>query len=139
MLFMTQTKLQRSVADGRHHEYRCGHRQQHSDGDFRQRRTNGRQERTRGGALCRVYTPASGVHDRPGHDYCMLPMALAMGEGGEQNAPLGRAVIGGLVVATASTLIIVPVIYSLLRKRPPVDYDKKIDEEFHQELKLEQA
>jgi CzcA family heavy metal efflux pump len=69
----------------------------------------------------------------------MLPMALAMGEGGEQNAPLGRAVIGGLVVATASTLIIVPVIYSLLRKRPPVDYDKKIDEEFHQELKLEQA
>ena len=68
----------------------------------------------------------------------MLPMALAMGEGGEQNAPLGRAVIGGLVVATASTLIIVPVIYSLLRKKPPIDYDKKIDEEFHQELVLEQ-
>jgi len=43
----------------------------------------------------------------------MLPMALGHGEGGEQNAPLGRAVIGGLVVATASTLIIVPVIYSL--------------------------
>jgi multidrug efflux pump subunit AcrB len=66
----------------------------------------------------------------------MLPMALALGEGGEQNAPLGRAVIGGLVVATASTLIIVPVIYSLLRKKPPIDYDKKIDDEFHEEPAL---
>jgi multidrug efflux pump subunit AcrB len=49
----------------------------------------------------------------------MLPMALAMGEGGEQNAPLGRAVIGGLLVATAVTLFIVPVVYSLLRVRAP--------------------
>jgi CzcA family heavy metal efflux pump len=62
----------------------------------------------------------------------MLPMALAMGEGGEQNAPLGRAVIGGLLLATVSTLIIVPIVYSLLRKNPPVDYDKKIDEEWHE-------
>jgi CzcA family heavy metal efflux pump len=46
----------------------------------------------------------------------MLPMSLGMGEGGEQNAPLGRAVIGGLLVATVSTLLIVPVIYSRLRK-----------------------
>src|SRR5205814_4402532 len=45
----------------------------------------------------------------------MLPMALGLGEGGEQNAPLGRAVIGGLLVATVFTLIIVPVIYSALR------------------------
>ena len=49
----------------------------------------------------------------------MLPMSLGMGEGGEQNAPLGRAVIGGLVVATATTLVIVPIFYSLLRKEPP--------------------
>jgi CzcA family heavy metal efflux pump len=49
----------------------------------------------------------------------MVPMALGLGEGGEQNAPLGRAVIGGLLVATASTLIFVPVIYSLLRKQQP--------------------
>ena len=49
----------------------------------------------------------------------MLPMSLGMGEGGEQNAPLGRAVIGGLLVATATTLIIVPIFYSLLRKDPP--------------------
>ncbi len=49
----------------------------------------------------------------------MLPMALAMGEGGEQNAPLGRAVIGGLIVATITTLFFVPIVYSLLRKAQP--------------------
>jgi multidrug efflux pump subunit AcrB len=49
----------------------------------------------------------------------MVPMALGLGEGGEQNAPLGRAVIGGLLVATATTLLVVPVIYSLLRVRAP--------------------
>ncbi|HEY4130307.1 MAG TPA: efflux RND transporter permease subunit, partial [Gemmatimonadaceae bacterium] len=45
----------------------------------------------------------------------MLPMALGLGEGGEQNAPLGRAVIGGLLMATFFTLVIVPLIYSVLR------------------------
>jgi len=45
----------------------------------------------------------------------MLPMALGMGEGGEQNAPLGRAVIGGLVIATVATLFFVPVMFSTLR------------------------
>ena len=49
----------------------------------------------------------------------MLPMALGLGEGGEQNAPLGRAVIGGLALATVATLFVVPVIYSFLRRRPP--------------------
>jgi multidrug efflux pump subunit AcrB len=44
----------------------------------------------------------------------MLPMALGLGEGGEQNAPLGRAVIGGLLFATASTLLFVPSFFSLL-------------------------
>ncbi|WP_068469847.1 efflux RND transporter permease subunit [Candidatus Protochlamydia phocaeensis] len=47
----------------------------------------------------------------------MIPMALAIGEGGEQNAPLGRAVIGGLAVATLTTLFFVPVIFSLLRHK----------------------
>jgi multidrug efflux pump subunit AcrB len=47
----------------------------------------------------------------------MTPMALAMGDGGEQNAPLGRAVIGGLLVATVSTLFFVPTIFSLLHRR----------------------
>jgi multidrug efflux pump subunit AcrB len=49
----------------------------------------------------------------------MVPMALGLGEGGEQNAPLGRAVIGGLMVATLYTLFFVPVTYSLLRRKPP--------------------
>ena len=49
----------------------------------------------------------------------MLPMALGLGEGGEQNAPLGRAVIGGLLVATCFTLVVVPVLYSILRVAPP--------------------
>jgi multidrug efflux pump subunit AcrB len=49
----------------------------------------------------------------------MLPMSLGMGEGGEQNAPLGRAVIGGLSVATFATLFFVPLVYSLLRTKMP--------------------
>jgi multidrug efflux pump subunit AcrB len=47
----------------------------------------------------------------------MVPMALALGEGGEQNAPLGRAVIGGLLFATAATLFFVPTVFMLARKR----------------------
>ena len=47
----------------------------------------------------------------------MLPSALGLGEGGEQNAPIGRAVIGGLFVATATTLFVVPVIYSMVARR----------------------
>jgi len=47
----------------------------------------------------------------------MVPMALALGEGGEQNAPLGRAVIGGLLIATCATLFFVPVVFSLLHRR----------------------
>ena len=65
----------------------------------------------------------------------MLPMALGMGEGGEQNAPLGRAVIGGLILATATTLFVVPLVYSLLRKKPPVDYERRIVEEEHEYLR----
>jgi multidrug efflux pump subunit AcrB len=64
----------------------------------------------------------------------MLPMALAFGEGGEQNAPLGRAVIGGLLFATVGTLFLVPTIYSLLKKHPPIDYTKEIEGEAGPEL-----
>jgi multidrug efflux pump subunit AcrB len=46
----------------------------------------------------------------------MVPMALALGEGGEQNAPLGRAVIGGLTVATIATLFFVPTVFSVLHR-----------------------
>src|SRR6185369_15943053 len=47
----------------------------------------------------------------------MVPMALGMGDGGEQNAPLGRAVIGGLLFATVATLFFVPVIFSIIHGR----------------------
>ncbi len=49
----------------------------------------------------------------------MIPMALGLGEAGEQNAPLGRAVIGGLALATVATLFVVPVVYASLRKALP--------------------
>ncbi len=58
----------------------------------------------------------------------MIPMALGTGAGGEQNAPLGRAVMGGLIVATIVTLFVVPVIYSLLRRNAPTR--NKLDEQF---------
>jgi multidrug efflux pump subunit AcrB len=50
-------------------------------------------------------------------------MSLGLGEGGEQNAPLGRAVIGGLMIATFYTLLFVPVAYSVLRGKAPKDFD----------------
>ncbi len=61
----------------------------------------------------------------------MLPMALGLGEGGEQNAPLGRAVIGGLLVATMTTLFVVPVLYGWMRQKPPRDRDDEIESAFH--------
>jgi multidrug efflux pump subunit AcrB len=64
----------------------------------------------------------------------MLPMSLGLGEGGEQNAPLGRAVIGGLIFATFSTLFFVPIVYSYLRKKPPVNQDEEIEHEAHEVL-----
>lgn len=47
----------------------------------------------------------------------MLPMSLGLGEGGEQNAPLGRAVIGGLMLATFTTLLFVPTVFSYLARK----------------------
>jgi multidrug efflux pump subunit AcrB len=58
----------------------------------------------------------------------MVPMAFGMGEGGEQNAPLGRAVIGGLMLATITTLFVVPIIYTYLRTKPPVDHERRLEE-----------
>ena len=61
----------------------------------------------------------------------MIPMALGLGEAGEQNAPLGRAVIGGLMLATLATLFLVPIGYILLRKQPPSLHalDQRFEEE----------
>ena len=50
----------------------------------------------------------------------MIPMALGLGDGGEQNAPLGRAVIGGLIFATVATLFFVPTVFSIIHGRSPV-------------------
>ncbi len=63
----------------------------------------------------------------------MMPMALAMGEAGEQNAPLGRAVIGGLLFATVTTLFIVPVVYTFLRRKPPSKH--LLDEQYEAEMR----
>src|SRR5437667_5884544 len=60
----------------------------------------------------------------------MLPFSLGLGEGGEQNAPLGRAVIGGLIFATFATLFFVPVVYSILRK---AEFTCDEDEEFERQ------
>jgi multidrug efflux pump subunit AcrB len=65
----------------------------------------------------------------------MLPMAFAMGEAGEQNAPLGRAVIGGLIMATFVTLFGVPIIYTLLRKKPPSKH--LLDEQFEAQVRTD--
>jgi multidrug efflux pump subunit AcrB len=65
----------------------------------------------------------------------MLPMSLGLGEGGEQNAPLGRAVIGGLLVATLATLLFVPVVYATLRRkaghRPEEELEVELRESVH--------
>jgi multidrug efflux pump subunit AcrB len=62
----------------------------------------------------------------------MAPMALGLGEGGEQNAPLGRAVIGGLFFATVATLFVVPVVFSLMhRRKAAASPNAAIPGEFH--------
>src|SRR4029077_2439265 len=63
----------------------------------------------------------------------MVPMALGLGEGGEQNAPLGRAVIGGLLFATVTTLFVVPIVYTYLRTKPPVDHLRRLIEQERQD------
>src|ERR1700677_127034 len=58
----------------------------------------------------------------------MLPMSLGLGEGGEQNAPLGRAVIGGLIVATVATLFFVPAVFAIIRGRRGSESEINLDE-----------
>jgi multidrug efflux pump subunit AcrB len=66
----------------------------------------------------------------------MLPFSFGLGEGGEQNAPLGRAVIGGLIVATFATLFFVPVVYSTLRR---AEFTCDEDEEFERQERGERT
>jgi multidrug efflux pump subunit AcrB len=66
----------------------------------------------------------------------MIPMALGLGEGGEQNAPLGRAVIGGLLCATMATLFFVPSVFSLLhRSRRPEEMSQGVYDETLERIK----
>ncbi|RKP48166.1 efflux RND transporter permease subunit [Trinickia fusca] len=58
----------------------------------------------------------------------MAPMALGLGEGGEQNAPLGRAVIGGLVCATIATLVLVPIVFSLVHRKSDASHSSPVSE-----------
>jgi multidrug efflux pump subunit AcrB len=62
----------------------------------------------------------------------MFPMALALGEGGEQNAPLGRAVIGGLTFATFATLVFVPAMFALMNRNRQVKPDSESEDSVHQ-------
>jgi multidrug efflux pump subunit AcrB len=57
----------------------------------------------------------------------MFPLALGLGEGGEQNAPLGRAVIGGLAIATFATLFFVPAVFRLLHRHTKVKSAEDLD------------
>ena len=57
----------------------------------------------------------------------MLPMALSLGEGGEQNAPLGRAVVGGLIFATVATLVFVPAVFSMVHKKLPAKSEESLE------------
>ena len=82
----------------------------------------------RAAALSAGHTRIRPVDDRDRHDHRHAADGAGLGEGGEQNAPLGRAVIGGLILATITTLFVVPMVYSLLRTKPPVDHEKELDE-----------
>ena len=108
---------QRAGADGRHHVHGRGHGQQHSCGLVRQ----GSVSPSTAMRSCAAIE-AGATRFRP---VCMtalamiigmVPMALGLGDGGEQNAPLGRAVIGGLLCATVATLVFVPAVFCLLHR-----------------------
>ena len=117
MLFLTHTTFNVPVADGRDHEHRRGDREQHPHGHVRERTM--REGRTAlDAALAAGHTRLRPVlMTALAMIIGMLPMALGLGEGGEQNAPLGRAVIGGLLLATVATLFFVPVVYSVIRHK----------------------
>ncbi len=106
---------QRAGADRRHHVHGRGHGQQHPGGQLRAR-AHGRGPVSAAAAALE----AGFVRFRPvlmtalAMVIGMLPMSLGLGEGGEQNAPLGRAVIGGLLFATFATLLFVPVVFAVI-------------------------
>ena len=109
--------VERAFTDRRHHVHGCGHRQQHPGGFLCARTIERRQKRVG------IRTASGLVRIRPvimtalAMMIGMVPMAIGLGEGGEQNAPLGRAVIGGLLFATVATLFFVPCVFSIIHGR----------------------
>ena len=108
---------QRAGPDGGHHEPGRGHGQFRAGGHVRAERSAAGPGPAGGGLGSRRQPLAAGADDRGGHGHRHVADGPGLGEGGEQNAPLGRAVIGGLVVATIATLFFVPVVFSLLHRR----------------------
>ena len=110
--------LERAVADGNHHVHRRGHLQQHSAGHLRRQRRCAKGKNSFQAAVSAGFTRLRPViMTALAMIVGMIPMSLGIGEGAEQNAPLGRAVIGGLLIATISTLFFVPVVYSFVRRK----------------------
>jgi len=118
MLYVTHDG-QRARPDGRDHVHRRRHVEQYFDGQF------ANDQRHVGYDAYSAALSAGATRLRPvlmtalAMIIGMLPMSLGLGEGGEQNAPLGRGRHRGLLVATCYTLFFVPVMYSLLRRKPP--------------------
>ena len=117
MLFATGTHPVGAGADRRDHVHGRGHRQLDPGGQLRPRAAGGI------GDAVVAALEAGFTRFRPvlmtalAMIIGMAPMALGLGEGGEQNAPLGRAVIGGLIFATVATLIFVPVVFSIAHRK----------------------
>ena len=126
MLFLTQTPYQRPGADGHLDVHRADHRQQHPGRHLCQSAHGDRATIARTAAFDAGYTRLRPVLMTAGAMILgMIPMALGVGEGGEQNAPLARAVIGGLLFATVATLVFVPTMYGLLRGQPMTLFGKR--------------
>ena len=119
MLFVTQTTLNVPSLMGAIMSIGVATANSISAGELRQRPARDRVGGAAGGARGRVHQAAAGIDDGARDDRGDAADGVGLGEGGEQNAPLGRAVIGGLLMATLATLFLVPVVYSVLRRNPP--------------------
>ena len=116
-LFATHTTPQRAGADRRHHVHGRGDGQFDPGGQLRARAAGGDRRCRAGGDRGRRHPLPPGADDGAGHDHRHGADGAGLGEGGEQNAPLGRAVIGGLMFATFATLFFVPAVFALVRGR----------------------
>ena len=115
MLFLIAHDVQRAGADRRDHVHGRRDGEQHPGRELREGRARAQARRRCDAALDAGFTRFRPVlMTALAMIIGMVPMALGLGEGGEQNAPLGRAVIGGLTLATVATLFFVPAVFALL-------------------------